>query len=1039
MIALHISILEGRPYLWGERAESGADYRFVRNRRVKRLPCPRHPGDAGREGLAEAVRRLGLSLSFADYRGPRIYAWLPAVGARPYPSSPALKERRLPDGGLPRLRPFAVTALPFAPDDILLLEACAHSDARIGSGVVLGASVLACAHVVRMGLHLTAAERFLPYLVQKNGRWEARWVPFPDDAVERALADVERRLPASARCLSLDTGKPPSISPHDLLSGFLETTVDHFVRRSGSSPQHAVGARTGRSPFPESIHDAWIDALNGEDAAIRWHNEADIRDFQGQLKRWARELHLLARSPFSFCFRLVEPTSEGGGETWKVEYLLEPKAEPELLLPAAGLWNPSSRAARKTRLYGEESVEFMLTALGQAAGLCPPVAASLRRSNPEGFELDTAGAWQFLREYAPVLEASGFRIILPEWWSGRTAAHRLRASLRASSSAPSGSGFLSLDAITSCDITVSLGDEPLTVDQLRALARRKAPLVRVGGRWTHIEPEEITAALRLLERRSGAPLSGRELIALALGAEKRIGGLEVSEVQLEGWIGDLVDSLAHREELAELPQPENMQGVLRPYQVRGFSWLAFLRKWRLGACLADDMGLGKTIQALALIQHERNAGETKPVLVVCPMSVINNWRNEAAAFTPGLPVMVHHGIDRPRDEAFRVAASKHAMVVTSYGLLQRDIGTISSVDWAGVIFDEAQNIKNPDSKQAQAARLVRAEYRIVMTGTPIENHVGDLWALMDLVNPGLLGSRADFTTDFHKPIHVYGDETRAAALRTVTGPFILRRLKTDRSVLTDLPEKIEIKESCLLTREQAALYQAVVDGLRERVETAEGMERRGLILASLMRLKQVCNHPAQLLKDESVLEGRSGKLARLREVLLEIRQTGERTLVYTQFAEMGKLLRRYIRDLFGEEVFFLYGGTPRADRDEMVERFQNDGDAPRVFVLSLKAGGTGLNLTGANHVIHYDRWWNPAVENQATDRAYRIGQGRNVVVRSFVAAGTLEERIDALLARKSDLAQKIVASGDAWLTELSNTELFDLVRLGPDAVEDDDG
>ena len=350
--------------------------------------------------------------------------------------------------------------------------------------------------------------------------------------------------------------------------------------------------------------------------------------------------------------------------------------------------------------------------------------------------------------------------------------------------------------------------------------------------------------------------------------------------------------------------------------------------------------------------------------------------------------------------------------------------------------DEAQNIKNPGTRQSQAAKRIPADYRIALTGTPVENNVGDLWSLMDFLNPGLLGRQAAFKQTFFRPIQIWRDPDAAERLRKLTGPFILRRLKTDRAIISDLPEKIEQKEFCTLTREQASLYQAVLDDMQEKLEQAEGIQRRGLVLATLSKLKQVCNHPAQFMGDGSSLDGRSGKLSRLEEILAEIREQRERTLIFTQFARMGGLLQHHLQELFGREVFFLHGGIPKKKRDTMVERFQNEPEGPDVFILSVKAGGTGLTLTRANHVFHFDRWWNPAVENQATDRVFRIGQSRNVLVHKFVVAGTLEERIDEMIEQKSELAERIVGAGENWITELSNEDLRELVQLSREAVGD---
>ncbi len=600
------------------------------------------------------------------------------------------------------------------------------------------------------------------------------------------------------------------------------------------------------------------------------------------------------------------------------------------------------------------------------------------------------------------------------------------------SSRSESTGELSLDSVVEFDYRVTIGDEELSPEELRTLVKLKTPFVKLRGRWMQIDREELQSCVRFLERNPSGSKTGRELLLSALGASGDDEDDPVREAVLDGGLRNLLERLADARP-DPLPAPAGLNGTLREYQSRGYSWLAFLRKWKLGACLADDMGLGKTIQALALVQRERENGETRPVLLVCPTSVINNWRREAERFTPGLPVTVHHGAAR-RKKGFKKLAESSAIVVSSYALLQRDAALMVPVNWAGIILDEAQNVKNPEAKQSRAVRSLKADYRIALTGTPVENHVGDLWALMDFLNPGLLGNRSSFDRRFLNPIRRSGDAAAAARLKRLTAPFILRRLKSDKAIISDLPDKIEMKTYCTLTKKQATLYAAVLADLEERLSRTEGMDRRGLVLATLLRLKQACNHPAQFAADGSGLEGRSGKLRRLVEMLEEARETDGRTLVFTQFAEMGELLKTYLQEYFCEEVFLIHGGVARKKRDEMIARFQEDARAPHVFVLSLKAGGSGINLTRADRVVHYDRWWNPAVENQATDRAYRIGQTKNVQVFKYLVAGTLEEKIDRMIERKSAVAESVVGAGESWITELSDDELLDVVRLETEAT-----
>jgi len=506
-------------------------------------------------------------------------------------------------------------------------------------------------------------------------------------------------------------------------------------------------------------------------------------------------------------------------------------------------------------------------------------------------------------------------------------------------------------------------------------------------------------------------------------------------VEGDGWIRDLL-TVAADERVERLPAPPGFHGTLRPYQERGVAWMSFLDRVGLGGVLADDMGLGKTVQVLALVALDRGTESTLgPTLLVCPMSLVGNWQREAERFTPDLRVHVHHGSDRARGEDFEQAVADADLVVTTYAVAARDVEALREVPWRRVVLDEAQAIKNAATRSAQAVRSLAARQRIAVTGTPVENRLADLWSILDTTNPGILGNAPAFTRRFAVPIERHGDEDAADRLRTLTRPFVLRRLKTDRTIIADLPDKLEMEVVCSLTREQAALYQAVVDDMLRKVEESEGIERRGLVLATMTKLKQVCNHPAQLLRDGTPLAGRSGKLERVEAIVEEVLASGERALLFTQFAEFGGMLRSRLTQRFGREVLFLHGGVPKKERDRMVARFQaDDPAAPALFVLSLKAGGTGLTLTAANHVLHVDRWWNPAVEDQATDRAFRIGQTRNVQVRKLVCAGTVEERISAMIAEKRGLAARIVGTGETWLTELSTQELRELVALDPAAA-----
>ncbi|MEL6788336.1 MAG: SNF2-related protein, partial [Cyanobacteria bacterium J06607_15] len=462
--------------------------------------------------------------------------------------------------------------------------------------------------------------------------------------------------------------------------------------------------------------------------------------------------------------------------------------------------------------------------------------------------------------------------------------------------------------------------------------------------------------------------------------------------------------------------------------------------------VANNIICHNTVQLIGFLLNLKQQKLLKqPTLLVCPTSVINNWEREVKKFAPKLKAMIHHGNSREQGKTFAKTVKDQQLVITSYSLVHRDQKTLSTVDWQGIVLDEAQNIKNPTAKQSQAVREIPAGFRIALTGTPVENRLTELWSILDFLNPGFLGNRNFFQKRFAVPIEKYGDRESLNILRSLTQPFILRRLKTDKNIIQDLPEKQEMNVFCGLSAEQAELYQQLVDNSLEEIEDSDGIKRRGLILTLLLRLKQLCNHPELLDKNSNKkiivkaddFSDRSGKLLRLEEMLEEIVDEGDRSLIFTQFSEWGKMLKPYLSDKLKEEVMFLYGATPREARQEMVDRFQNEPNGPKIFILSLKAGGTGLNLTRANHVFHVDRWWNPAVENQATDRAFRIGQKRNVQVHKFVCTGTLEERINDIIESKKELAEQTVNAGEQWLTDLDTGSLRNLLLLDRDAVIDD--
>jgi superfamily II DNA or RNA helicase len=1042
VIALHaVWSRDSQLCVWGEN--SGLPARAPRRHgRRPAKPRPRgHPFACATEALAGALDVLGVTLGADAHRLEReLCLLLPSFEDGPQQSPqllPADGDRRLDEPEL--LHPWVIPAIGLGPE--AGLELLLALPPTPPSGLTLGDSLRFLAEAGKLALELLARGRVLPALARRDERWLASWRPVtvdPDD--EERVRTLVAAMPPLVRAefVFSEEGNPAEAVLGDLLGAVVDACARSFLANGLAGRGARRGSR--RSPPPA---EAWLTALTGADPVVR-ADALQLAALAERQEEWLRAGERYAEHRmFRTCFRLCEPggLESAGPAPWRVEFVLQAKDDPSLLVPAAEVWSSNGSGLRPLGRRIADPQERLLGGLGHAVRLWPELEPALREAAPTGLELTPEAAIGFLRDAAPALEQAGFGVLAPPWWTERL---RLKLEAEPLEELEEGSGLFGLEGLCAYEWKIAVGDATLSLQELRELAALKLPLVMARGRWIVLRPEDVEAALAFFERRDerGEAPAGellRESLGLGTGAQA---DLPVTEIEARGWLEELFGTNGDRK-LREVPTPSAFVGELRPYQQRGLAWLSFLSSLGLGACLADDMGLGKTVQLLALLiaereQHSDGSGHRRrkrlaPTLLVCPMSVAGNWQREAERFAPGLRVHVHHGRERLADEEFARVARANDLVITTFALASRDRETLGTVQWERIALDEAQNIKTIDAKQTRAIRSLPARHRVALTGTPVENRLTDLHSIMDFLNPGLLGPSATFRRRYARPIERWRDEHATAQLRRATGPFILRRLKTDREIISDLPEKIEMRVDCHLTKEQASLYQAVVDEMLEKAARAEGIERSGIILAALMKLKQVCNHPAHLLKDRSDLNGRSGKLDRLEEILAEALAEGDRALCFTQFAEFGHLLRRHLQERLGQEVLFLHGGTPKNARDEMVQRFQSAGGPP-VFVLSLKAGGTGLNLTAANHVIHFDRWWNPAVEDQATDRAFRIGQRKNVQVRKLTCLGTLEERIDTLIARKKDLADRIVGTGEAWLTELDTAQLRELVSLSADAV-----
>jgi len=1031
MILLHAAQSEVGLLIWGETSPTEPPRKRTT---VKRTSAPSLSTRALGASTLQALLDEHFSLDDSSALPIDAVAWLPSALGAPLPSSPLLASSDEHDDDVV-LAPWLVPACLVEFDSLLaVLTRCVRKHI-LAPGIIVGNDLAFWAEMLRFAGSLVARQQYLPGIRMVGGEAHAVWEPVLVAEDQERLLTCTNAMPPSGRSLAdPGQGTPPDADASSVLRLFLTDVVDALVRSALDTPRINPSTRRAVTP-PQSVHDAWMIALRSGQGAINWPGK-DITALRKDITRWSRPITVTTSSPVRLCFRLEEPgeDSPSSKETWRVSYFLQPFADRSLLIPLADIWSGKRVGGHAAGLLGPKPKAYVLAAIGQAASICPLVSASLKQATPEGFDLDTISAHEFLTTTASALEQAGFGVLLPAWWT-RTGT-KLRPIVRAlvKSPAMSASGGLSLDAIAQFDWQASLGDEALSYKELMALAKLKTPLVRIRGQWVEVNAGDIAAALDFWKKHATREATVRDILHMALGGVDTLHGMSFGGVEASGWIGDLINQLETKTSFEELTPPKELNATLRPYQTRGFSWLSLLRRWGLGACLADDMGLGKTIQTLTLLLHEHHVHGDRPNLLVCPTSVVNNWIQEASRFAPGLSVMVHHGAGRKKDAAFRKALADHTLIVSSYGLLQRDASLFQDIDWGGVILDEAQNIKNSETKQAKAARSLRSRFRIALTGTPVENNVGDLWSIMEFLNPGLLGTQPVFRRRFFLPIQSGSDPEASEQLKRLTGPFILRRLKTDKTIIADLPDKVERKELCRLTKEQASLYAAVLKDLDGTLAKSDGIQRKGLILATLSKLKQVCNHPAQFLGDNSSVADRSGKLERLTQMLEEVIEAGDRALVFTQFKEMGDILKSHLQGFFGREALFLHGGVPKNRRDAMVERFQKDDDAPPVFILSLKAGGTGLNLTNASHVFHFDRWWNPAVENQATDRTFRIGQHRNVMVHKFVCAGTLEEKIDAMIERKKDVADSVVGTGEAWLTELTDAEIKTVFALHRDAL-----
>lgn len=1075
----------------GHAKESGG-----RSRPAK---VPSHPDQLAVGQFRQMVRMLATAEEMTSTPSNAL-VWLPTQNGRPLTRLGSFQKGVSAlangDAGPTFLAPWQVTGVTLDPFHALTFLSRLNNQRLIDvtepssplRHARLGNDLRFWSHAAKTVLEVLAGQHLLPgLLADSNGRFQAIWQPqILDPIMRRGVEALIEAMPPICRAYnleSLDQALPPGL----LTDHFIAALVDQAMRHWAAPLQAQIGPdNESFDRINPAISPArqWLKSLLAPQPSLDLPPQPAHTLLQDWIN-WIEQLHVAAAdAQFRVAFALEAPDT-ANPTRWVVRYFLQARLDPEMMVSAQQVWQEKSHSLRLGELRFDQPQERLLAGLGMASRLFPPIKESLRTSRPEMALLTTAEAHQFLREIGPLLESSGFGLILPDWWQQRGHS-RLGLRLRLFSDQAkrdhlfpglrnghqNGSerterdatrnGALTLNSLIRYRWELSLGDETLDREEFENLIAMQSPLVNIRGRWLELDPAQVRAAqgflqgnqaegqtnllqaMRMAQSFSDTPSPSpaeRDGNDLSLGTNLP-DNLPLDTVEIEGWLDEVLQRLRSVGSIEDLIEPADFVGTLRPYQRRGAGWLWYLRRLGLGACLADDMGLGKTIEAIGLLLHARAVAaaqgvELTPTLLICPTSVVANWRHEIDRFAPTLRSLVHHGSGRLDGATFGEALASHDLVITSYGTARRDISLLEQTEWSTLILDEAQNIKNPAAKQTQAVRRIPAASRIALTGTPVENRLLELWSLMEFLNPGYLGSRESFRQQFVLPIERYNDEGTAAELRRLVQPFLLRRLKTDPTIISDLPEKNEMIVYCPLSKEQAQLYNDVVAETMAKVESSQGIQRRGLVLSLLLKLKQVCNHPAHYLGQQKPLVGRSGKLSRLTAMVEEALSVDDRALIFTQFVEMGHLLKTHLEETFDRDVLFLHGGTPAAKRDQMVQAFQAEKDGPSIFILSLRAGGVGLNLTRANHVFHFDRWWNPAVENQATDRAFRIGQKRAVQVYKFVVAGTLEERIHTLIESKQSLAESIVGNGEDWLAELDTEQLRQMLTLRRDEIEEE--
>ncbi|MEY3289134.1 MAG: hypothetical protein RLZZ419_1376 [Pseudomonadota bacterium] len=1002
--------------------QSGAFYLWVESDEfLNTASITLHPQHLPKNPCLEFLKN-DLALSPLDGgQGDLLSLLLPTFAGKPLPS-PELQYSDIDD--TVALESWQVFAYPLssplkAINNIHFLGCFQATNSRIGS------DFLFWYYFSQSLKQILAKDHYIPLLVSKKAGAKVelyrRWQVVSSN-YESLIKTAITQIPLACS---------QKHQPESLLRHFAEVVIDEILTAAAlEMPQI----------FTKKIHGDFLETIllhkhSAESMAICQQLPDDFIHWQ----QWQQKLlGTEAQSTLHMGFQLLEADAEAIDQ-WRLVFFLSSHNDPSLKLDLADFWaHKNYFHDLLQQQFGSAIEQQILINLAQAARIYPKCWQGMEGAEPDSVQLTMNEAFDFLKESAWILEDAGFKIIIPAWLTPkgrRRAKVRLRSGSKIKSVPASARAYFSMETLTDYHYELAIGDETLTAEEWQQLVDAKTPLIYFRGQWMELDRDNMQDMLTFIQQQNTSvpELSVQELL------KKIAEDADSFELDMHDSLAQMLAKLSDESQLELIDNPEGLNAQLRDYQKRGVAWLRYLENLGLNGCLADDMGLGKTMQVISLLVLEREQAKPGPTLLIAPTSVIGNWQKEIEKFAPQLTTLIHHGSDREQTvTAFKQRCLQHDLLITSYTLARKDSKLLGALHWHRVVLDEAQNIKNPKAAQTKAILKLNGDSRLALTGTPVENRLMDLWSIFNFLNPGYLGKQTHFRKIYELPVQRDNNLRQSTILKKLIQPFILRRLKTDKAIIKDLPDKIENKIYCNLSKEQASLYEVVVQDVVTQLEEAEGIQRQGLMLSTLMKLKQICNHPMQFLQDGSAFTPeRSHKLERISEMLEEVMAQGDSVLVFTQFTEIGEHLERYLRKEKHYKTHYLHGGTPRTKRELMISDFQDPDSGPAVFILSLKAGGVGITLTQANHVFHFDRWWNPAVENQATDRAFRIGQKKNVFVHKFVTLGTLEERIDQMISDKQKMADSIVGNDESWLTKLDNEAFKELIAFNKHSIMED--